>query len=132
MVRNSLLVLVACLFGSATVQAEPVQVFVEDLKIELDGWDAKNADALGKALAADIQAAVVQSSAYAPMTFENLESQLRKERRAEQLSCPRDDQACIQKILDNYGCEERLYGTVRQVGSQAQVSLTRYRNGILF
>ena len=42
-----------------------------------------------------------------------------------------DRQACISKILDNYGCEERLFGTVLQVGQMAQVTLTHLRNGQL-
>jgi hypothetical protein len=116
------------IMGDPAAMAQPVQVFVEDVKVELNGWAAPDAKALGQALAADLQTAIAPNTAFAPMTFENLEAQLRKEKRAEQLACSKADAACIQKILDNYGCEERLFGTVRQVRDQAQVTLTRFRN----
>ncbi len=111
--------------------AEPTQVFIEDAKVELRGWNSDDAGALGKALAAQIQGAVIGNPDFSPMTFDNLKSQLRKEKQAQELSCRPDDQVCMQKILDNYGCQERVFTTVLQVGDQAQITLTRYSDGVL-
>jgi len=106
----------------------PVQVFVEDFDLQnIRGLSKSEARTLGQALAADIQAIIVKDPRHLPMTFENLESQLRKEKRAEELACSRTDQKCILRILDNYGCEERVFGTVRQVGNQVQISISWFR-----
>ena len=114
--------------SKASSPTSPRQVFIEDLKVELTGWKAADAEALGKALAADVQAVIAENSGYTPMTFDNLKLQLRKQKMESLLSSSRTDHAAVQRILDNYACEERLFGTVRQVGNQAQVSLTHFRN----
>ncbi|MBL6975884.1 MAG: SUMF1/EgtB/PvdO family nonheme iron enzyme [Deltaproteobacteria bacterium] len=106
----------------------PTQVFIEDFDIQnVRGLSSSEARTLSQALAADIQAIIARDSRHLPMTFENLESQLRKEKRAEEMACSRTDQKCILRILDNYGCEERVFGTIRQVGNQVQISISWFR-----
>ena len=112
---------------STTTRAEePLKVFVEDVSIiGFPKKSERNVKLMGQALASDIQNILARSPHYLPMTFENLQSQLRKEKRLEKLQCERSNQQCVLQILDNFGCSERVFGVVRFMDSQVQVSMTR-------
>jgi len=120
-----LLALAVAGLESGALAQTSTPVFVEDFAVtDVPGLSGKT---MGQALAADIQGIIARNTAYLPMTFENLESQLRKEKRAEEFSCARQDQKCIVRILENYGCNERVFGTARGVGAKVQVSLSWFR-----
>jgi sulfatase modifying factor 1 len=124
------------LIGSLSVAhgqtGKGVLLFVEDVEIgALPDWDAEQRATLSRALASDIQAIIARDQRYLPMTFENLEMQLKKEKKLQQLTCERLDQKCLLRILDNYGCEERVFASVRPLGKQVQVSFSRFRGSEL-
>jgi len=105
---------------------EPTRVFIEDFSfVGFPDKSETRTQVMGQALASDIQNIIARNPKYIPMTFENLESQLRKERQLQKLQCVRSDQKCILQILDNFGCNERVFGVVRDLGDQVQISLTR-------
>jgi hypothetical protein len=135
---SSLLLVLLVLFAwsalppsSVQAQSTGVQVFVDDLLVDLQGLDQAEREDVGRALAAEVQAEIAASNAtYRPMTFQLLKLQLAKEERAQLLGCSRskDRQACVQTIVDNFGCSERLTGSVQSVGARVQVVMTRLRD----
>ena len=126
------IVLVGSLSVAHGQAGKAVPLFVEDVEIgALPGWDQEQRVTLSRALAADIQGIIARDQRYLPMTFENLEMQLKKEKKIQQVTCDRPDQKCILRILDNFGCEERVFASVRPLGNQVQVSFSHFRGSEL-
>jgi len=98
-----------------------VRVFVADV-------DAAGAEELGPVLASEVQVALQATGGLQALTLENLEAQLRKEKRKALLSCA--DHGCVQRIIENFGIPDTVFGRVKALGGErAHITLTWIRNG---
>lgn len=89
--------------------------FPEETTTKMSSW--------GSALAAEIAGVLQGSKKYQPMTMENLEAQLGKERIKQTLAC--GDAACVNRIVENFGCSESVFATVRYIDKDStQITLT--------
>ena len=95
---------------------EPTPVFVADIQFtgfpdaelqEMDGWPA--------AFAAEVKGALGGTAGLTPMTLENLKAQLGKERLKATFAC--EDAACVNRIVENFGCSETIFTVVRRIGT---------------
>jgi hypothetical protein len=109
------LLLTLALAASARAE-EPVPLFVADVQLtgfseaelrEMEGWPA--------AFAAEVKGALAGLDAYTPMTLENLQAQLGKERLKATFAC--EDAACVNRIVENFGCSETIFTVVRRIGA---------------
>jgi len=104
-------------------QGETVRVFVSDVIVDADGL----AD-LGPVLASEIQVALQAGGRFQPLTLENLEAQLRKEKKKALLSCA--DDGCVQRIIENFGIPDTIFGRVKALGAERlHITLTWTRAG---
>ena len=102
---------------------EPTRVFVADVSIDVPGLTE-----LGPVLASEIQVALQSSGRYQGLTLENLEAQLRKEKRKALLSCA--DDGCVQRIIENFGIPDTVFGRVKPLGTErVHLTLTWVRAG---
>ncbi|MFH1530790.1 MAG: hypothetical protein ABIK09_08685 [Pseudomonadota bacterium] len=102
---------------------EPVKVFVADVAV-----DAKGLEELGPVLASEIQVALQGAGSFQALTLENLEAQLRKEKKKALLSCA--DDGCVQRIIENFGIPDTIFGRVKTLGTERlHLTLTWTRGG---
>lgn len=88
--------------------------FPPELASKMSSW--------GSALAAEIAGVLQGSKKYQPMTMENLKAQLGKEKIKQSLAC--EDAACINRIVENFGCSESVFTTVRHIDDgTAQITI---------
>ena len=102
---------------------EPVRVFVSDVVI-----DAAGLEDLGPVLASEIQVALQEGHRFQALTLENLEAQLRKEKKKALLSCA--DEGCVQRIIENFGIPDTIFGRIKALGPDSlHLTLTWTRAG---
>ncbi|MFH1531356.1 MAG: hypothetical protein ABIK09_11575 [Pseudomonadota bacterium] len=116
--------LVATLALAGPVRAdEPTPLFIADVQFtgftaaertEMEGWPA--------AFAAEVKGALAGTAGLTPMTLENLQAQLGKERLKATFAC--EDAACLNRIVENFGCSETIFTVVRRIGAdKVQVTM---------
>ncbi len=87
-----------------------LRVFVSDVAVDAEGLRE-----LGPVLASEIQVALQETGRLQALTLENLEAQLRKEKKKALLSCA--DDGCIQRIIENFGIPDTVFGRVKALGT---------------
>jgi hypothetical protein len=104
-------------------RGEAVRVFVSDVVV-----DATGLDDLGPVLASEIQVALQDGGRFRALTLENLEAQLRKEKRKALLSCA--NEGCVQRIIENFGIPDTIFGRAKALGNDSvHLTLTWTRAG---
>ena len=104
------------------VAEEKQPLFVD--AVRLKGVPASMNDTVslwGEALAAEISGVLREAQSHSPMTLQNLEAQLGMERQKAALACA--DSSCLNRIVENFGISESLFGTVMWLGKD-RVQLT--------
>jgi len=108
---------------ATTTTVGVVRVFVSDVDLDLEGMED-----LGPVLASEIQVALQETGRFQALTLENLEAQLRKEKKKALLSC--SDDGCIQRIVENFGIPDTVFGRVKTLGTgRVHLALTWTRDG---
>ncbi len=98
-------------------------MFVSDVVV-----DATGLDDLGPVLASEIQVALQDGGRFRALTLENLEAQLRKEKRKALLSCA--NEGCVQRIIENFGIPDTIFGRAKALGNDSvHLTLTWTRAG---
>ena len=108
---------------------EKIQLFVDEVRFK--NFPSNDQDPLEpwrSALAAEITGALEVAPRFSPVTLENLEAQLGKERLKATLAC--EDSNCVNRIVENFGCSETLFPVVRYISKdKAQVTVTHTAEG---
>ncbi|MFH1529262.1 MAG: hypothetical protein ABIK09_00865 [Pseudomonadota bacterium] len=117
---------VAALFFviAPTLRAEeaPIPLYVADVQFsDFSAAEMKEMRSWGRAMAAEVKGGLRDMPARTPVTMENLEAQLGKERLKATLAC--EDVACVNRIVENFGCSESVFVVVRRV-STGKVQVT--------
>ena len=101
---------------------EPTPIFVAD--VQFTGFkdsESGKMESWAAALAAELKGALAGLATHTPMTLENLQAQLGKERLKATFAC--EDAACVNRIVENFGCSETIFAVVRYI-SEDQVQVT--------
>jgi len=77
---------------------------------------------LGLILADEVQSEMYAMGGFSPVTMTNLKSQMKKAEMVELTKCM--DNQCFQKITDNFGIDDNVFGTVKVMGSELHVTIT--------
>ena len=108
---------------------EKSYLFVDDVRFK--GFPAaqeKRMGTWGSGLSAELCAALRESDVFIPMTLENMEAQLGKEKLKQTLACT--DTACVNRVVENFGISESIFGVVRWIDQDSvQVTLAWMAGG---
>ena len=114
--------------GAAPLSAGESDIFI--YPFEFAGFSVKEQQTysanMGKILAAEFQDQLFKAGGYNPSTLTNMQSQLQKEKQKEVLDCK--NTVCLQKIIDNFGFSDTVFGKVTKAGSKLQIYITLVRD----
>lgn len=122
-------VLVAVAFPRGPEAQEKRYLFVDEVRFKGFPTDQeRKMRTWGSGLAAELCAALRDAGEFMPMTLENMEAQLGKEKLKQTLAC--EDTACVNRVVENFGISESVFGVVRWIArDNVQVTLVRMAGG---
>ena len=125
--RALFLILMVSLAGSSLAAEDP-DIFI--YPFEFEGFSSAERKtfnkSLGKVLASELQDKLFKIGGTTPSTLTNMQSQLKKEKEKEILQC--DDTKCLQKIVENFGISDTVFGKVTKIGGKLQVYISLVRD----
>ena len=122
-------VLVAVAFPRGPEAQEKRYLFVDEVRFKgFPADEERKMRTWGSGLAAELCAALRDAGEFMPMTLENMEAQLGKEKLKQTLAC--EDTACVNRVVENFGISESVFGVVRWIArDNLQVTLVRMAGG---